>query len=95
MLLGTMIKHAMRAQGPFAAAVAEREPALAARIDGEAARLGLDRAEFVADTVRRFMAAEDSESWTTVVSSVQRGDDPGMAFLEAVMRIRLQHQCSH
>jgi len=94
MLLGTLIKHAVRAQGPFAEAIGAHDPALAARIDAEAERHGLDRRDFVADTVGRFMAAEDGESWTTIVSSVQRADDPGIAFLEAVLRIRLQHQCS-
>ena len=95
MLLGALIKQAMRAQGPFAEALGAHDAALAARIDSEAARLGLDRRELVAETVRRFMASEDGESWATIVSSVQRADDPGMAFLEAVLRMRLQHQCSH
>lgn len=95
MLLGTLIKQAMRAQGPFAAEIGAREPELAARIDAEAGRLGLDRRDVVADTIARFMAAEDGESWTTIVSAIQRSDDPGLAFLEAVMRLRLSHSCAH
>ena len=93
MLLGTLIKHAMRAQGPFADEIAARDPALSGRIAAEAERIGLDPAGFVADSVRRFMAADDAESWTTIVSGVQRADDPGAAFIEAVLRMRLQHQC--
>ena len=93
MLLGTLIKLAMRAQGPFASELGERDAELAARIDAEASRLGMERRDFVADTVSRFMAAEDGESWTTIVSGIQRSDDAGMAFLEAVMRMRLGHQC--
>lgn len=95
MLLGTLIKHAMRAEGPFADEIAQRDPDLGARIVEEAARHGLESREFVADTLRRFMAAEDSESWTTIIGNVQRADDPGFAFVETVMRKRLAHQCGH
>lgn len=95
MLLGTLIKHAMHAQGPFADEIAQKDPELAGRIEAEATRLGVEPRDFIADTVRRFMAAEDGESWTTIVGNVQRADDPGYAFLETVMRKRLSHQCSH
>ncbi|MGQ0589989.1 MAG: hypothetical protein ACT4N8_10750 [Sphingosinicella sp.] len=94
MLLGALIKQAMRAQGPFAAEIGMRDPELATRLYAEAARIGLDRRGFVADTVSRFMSAEDSESWTTIVSAIQRSDDPGAAFLETVMRLRLSHTCA-
>ena len=95
MLLGTLIKHAMRAQGPFAEEIACRDAELAARIETEGSRRGLGSRDFIADTVRRFMEAEDAESWTTVMNGIQCVDDPGMAFLEAVMRMRLSHQCGH
>jgi hypothetical protein len=95
MLLGTMIKQVMRAQGPFCSAIAQQDPELAERIAAEAGRLGVETTEFVADTVRRFMAAEDGESWTTIISGMQDADDPGLAFLQAVLRKRLSHACSH
>lgn len=95
MLLGTLIKHAMHAQGPFADEVAERDPELAGKIAGEAERKGMDSRDFIADTIQRFMAAEDGESWTTIMGNIQRADDAGFAFIETVMRKRLSHQCSH
>lgn len=95
MLLGSVIKLAMSAQGPFVDEIGGRDPALACRLALEAGRKGMDPSEFVADTIRRFMAAEDSESWTTIVGNIQRSDDPGYAFIETVMRKRLSHQCAH
>jgi hypothetical protein len=95
MLLGTLIKHAMQAQGPFAEEIGERDPKLATRIADEAGRHGMDSRGFIADTVQRFMGAEDSESWTTIIGNVQRADDPGYAFIETVLRERLNHRCDH
>lgn len=94
MLLGALIKQAMQAQGPFADEIGERDPQLAERMSAEAKRQGMDNRTFIADTVRRFMAAEDGESWTTIVGNIQRSDDPGFAFIETVMRKRLSHLCS-
>lgn len=93
MMLGTLIKHAMRAQGPFAEEIAAKDPELARGIEAAAAKLGLESRDYIADTVSRFMAAEDGESWTSIVSGIQRADDPGLAFLEAVLRKRLHHVC--
>lgn len=95
MLLGTLIKQVMRAQGPFADEIAASDPDLAGRIAVEASRLGVSAHGFIADTVSRFMAAEDGESWTTIVSNIQRAEDPGIAFLDAVMRKRLSHACNY
>lgn len=95
MLLGTLIKHAMHAHGPFAEEIASRDPELAAQIATEAGRLGQDSPGFIADTMRRFLAAEDGETWTTIMGNIQRADDPGIAFIETVMRKRLSHQCAH
>lgn len=95
MLLGTLIKHVMHAQGPFADEIATKDPDLAARIAAEAEGKGMTSRDFIADTVRRFMAAEDGESWTTIVGNIQRSDDAGYAFLDAVMRKRLSHKCEH
>ena len=95
MLLGTFIKQVMRAQGPFVDEVHERDPELGRRIEAEAVRKGLETPDFVAETVQRFMTAEDSESWTTIVGNIQRSDDPGFAFIETVMRKRLSHECAH
>jgi hypothetical protein len=53
----------------------------------------MDVPEFVADTVSRFMAYEDGESWTTIVSNIQRSDDPGFAFIATIVRTRLDHRC--
>lgn len=94
MLLGTVIKLAMRAQGPFAEEIASRDAELAKGIGNEAERKGMEPREFIADTIQRFMAAEDSESWTTIIGNIQRSDDPGFAFIETVMRKRLSHQCT-
>lgn len=94
MLLGTLIKHAMQAQGPFVEEIGERNPELAGRIAAEAGRKGMETRDFVADTIRRFMGAEDSESWTTIIGNIQRAEDPGIAFIETVMLKRLSHQCS-
>lgn len=93
MMLGALIKLAMRAQGPFAEEIAAKDPALAGRIEAAAAALGMEPRGYIADTVSRFMGAEDGESWTSVVSGIQRADDPGLAFLEAVLRKRLSHSC--
>lgn len=93
MLLGRLIKIVMRAQGPFAAEIAQRDPSLAAAIDAEARRHGMESASFIADTVSRFMAHEDGESWTTIIGNIQRSDDPGFAFLSTVIRARLDHRC--
>lgn len=95
MLLGTLIKQAIRAQGRFAEEIAERDPELGARLVAEAERQGALAGDFIADTVSRFLAAEDSESWTTLVGNIQRSDDPGFAFIETVLRKRLSHQCAH
>lgn len=94
-LLGTLIKHAMHAQGPFVDEIGARDQEFAGRIADEAQRLGMDSREFVADTIKRFMAAEDSESWTTIIGNIQRSEDAGTAFIETVMRKRLSHRCGH
>ena len=93
MLLGKVIKLAMTAQSDFPADVVAREPQLAARLDAEAERAGMDVPHFVADTVSRFMAHEDGESWTTIVGNIQRTDDPGYAFISTIMHARLDHKC--
>lgn len=94
MLLGKVIKLAMRAQSDFPADVVAREPQLAVRLDAEAERAGMDVPQFVADTVSRFMAHEDGESWTTIVGNIQRTDDPGYAFISTIMRARIDHRCN-
>ena len=93
MLLGKVIKLAMTAQSDFPADVVVREPELAVRLEAEAERSGMDVPMFVADTVRRFMAHEDGESWTTIVGNIQRTDDPGYAFVSTIMHARLDHRC--
>lgn len=93
MLLGKVIKLAISAQSDFPQDVAERDPELAAQLAKAAGRIDMDMPEFVADTVSRFMAYEDGESWTTLVSNIQRSDDPGFAFVSTIMRARLDHRC--
>jgi hypothetical protein len=53
----------------------------------------MDLPRFVADTVSRFMAHEDGESWATIVGNIQRTDDPGYAFISTIMHARLDHKC--
>jgi len=93
MLLGKVIRLAMTARSDFPEDVLVREPELASRLETEAARAGMDLPRFVADTVSRFMAHEDGESWTTIVSNIQRTDDPGYAFISTIMHARLDHKC--
>ena len=93
MLLGKVIKLAMTAQSDFPADVVAREPDLAVRLEAEADRAGMDLPRFVADTVGRFMAHEDGESWTTIIGNIQRTDDPGYAFISTIMHARLDHKC--
>jgi hypothetical protein len=94
MLLGKVIKLAMTAQSQFPEDVVLKEPDLAARLEAEAQVAGMDVANFVADTVQRFMAHEDGESWTTIVSNIQRTDDPGYAFISTIVHARLDHRCA-
>lgn len=93
MLLGKLIKYVMQAQGPFADEIAQVDPDLAVAIASEADHHGMDSRAFVADTISRFMAHEDGESWTTIISNIQRSNDPGFAFISTVMRARLDHRC--
>ena len=93
MLLGKVIKLAMSAQSDFPTDVVVREPELAARLEAEAERTGMNPPHFVADTVSRFMAHEDGESWTTIVGNIQRTDDPGYAFISTIVHARLDHKC--
>jgi hypothetical protein len=93
MLLGKVIKLAITAQSDFPADVVVREPELAVELETEAARAGIDVPHFVADTVSRFMAHEDGESWTTIVGNIQRTDDPGYTFISTIMHARLNHKC--
>ena len=93
MLLGKVIKLAMSAQSQFPEDVALREPQLAAQLEAEAQRAGMDVPRFVADTVSRFMAHEDGESWTTIVGNIQRTDDPGYTFISTIMHARVSHKC--
>lgn len=95
MLLGTLIKQVMHAQGPFADEIAVKDPDLAARIAADAEARGMTAADYIADTVQRFMGAEDGESWTSIVGNMQRAEDPGYAFIETVVRKRLSHKCEH
>jgi hypothetical protein len=95
MLLGKVIKLAMTAQSQFPEDVVVREPELAARLEAEAQSASMDLPHFVADTVQRFMAHEDGESWTTIVGNIQRTDDPGYAFVSTIMHARLDHKCEH
>ena len=93
MLLGKVIKLAMTAQSDFPADVVWREPELAAKLEAEAEHSDMSVAAFVADTVSRFMAHEDGESWTTIVGNIQRSDDPGYAFVSTIVRARVDHRC--
>jgi hypothetical protein len=93
MLLGKVIKLAMSAQSQFPQEVAARDPGLREQLAAEASRAGYDVPAFVADTVSRFMACEDGESWTTIIGNIQRSDDPGYAFIATVVRARLDHRC--
>ena len=93
MLLGKVIKLAMSAQSQFPEDVVSREPQLAAQLEAEAQRAGMDVPNYVADTVSRFMAHEDGESWTTIVGNIQRTDDPGYAFISTIMHARIDHRC--
>ena len=93
MLLGKVIKLAISAQSQFPEDVLEREPELAAQLETEAQRAGMDVPQFVGDTVSRFMAHEDGESWTTIVGNLQRTDDPGYAFISTIMHARIDHRC--
>jgi hypothetical protein len=88
-----VIKLAMTAQSDFPRDVETREPELAAQLESEAARARMDVPRFVADTVCRFMAYEDGESWTTIVGNIQRTDDPGYAFISTIMHARVDHHC--
>lgn len=94
MLLGTLLKQVMLAERSFAGEIERQDPELAGRIAAEAERAGLNSAGFVADTLERFMAGEDGESWTTIVGNIQRSDDPGFAFIATVLRKRLDHRCA-
>jgi hypothetical protein len=93
MLLGKVIKLAMTAQSQFPEDVLVREPEFVARLEAEAARAGFDVPNFVADSVQRFMAYEDGESWTTIMGNIQRTDDPGYAFISTIMHARVDHKC--
>lgn len=92
-LLGKVIKLAMAAQSQFPEDVVLREPELASALELEAERSGMDVSNFVADTVTRFMAHEDGESWTTIVGNIQRTDDPGYTFISTIMHARMSHRC--
>jgi hypothetical protein len=93
MLLGKVIKLAMTAQSDFPEDVIVREPEFVPLLKTEAEWAGMDIPRFVADTVQRFMAYEDGESWTTIVSNIQRTDDPGYAFISTIMHARVDHHC--
>ena len=93
MLLGKVIKLAMTAQSQFPEDVVVREPEFAVQLETEAERSGMDVPRFVADTVSRFMAHEDGESWTTIVGNIQRTDDPGYTFISTIMHARVSHKC--
>jgi hypothetical protein len=93
MLLGKVIKLAMTAQSDFPEDVLVREPEFVPLLNAEAERAGMGMPRFVADTVSRFMAYEDGESWTTIVSNIQRTDDPGYAFISTIMHARVDHHC--
>jgi hypothetical protein len=93
MLLGKVIKLAISAQSQFPEDVLEREPELAAQLETEAQCAGMEVPQFVGDTVSRFMAHEDGESWTTIVGNIQRTDDPGYAFISTIMHARIDHRC--
>lgn len=93
MLLGKLIKLAMLAKSDFPVEVTVHEPDFARRLQTEADRLQIELPAFVADTVGRFMAHEDGESWTTIVGNIQRHDDPGYAFISTIMHARMDHKC--
>lgn len=93
MLLGKVIKLALTAQSQFPEDVALREPEFAAKLTADAEDAAMDVPTFVADTVSRFMAHEDGESWTTIVGNIQRTDDPGYAFISTIMHARVDHKC--
>lgn len=93
MLLGKVIKLAISAQSDFPAEVLLHEPEFATRLRSAAQASGMELPDFVADTVRRFMAYEDGESWTTIMGNIQRSEDPGYAFISTVMHARVDHKC--
>ena len=93
MLLGKVIKLAMTSQSQFPEDVVVREPELAAQLETEASEAGMDVPHFVADTISRFMAHEDGESWTTIVGNIHRTDDPGYTFISTIMHARVSHKC--
>jgi hypothetical protein len=89
MLLGALIKAAFRQQDAFLAEIAAQDPVLAARIRAAAARRGTSEGDYVAAALRDFLARNDGGEWTTVMGKLQDSDAPGMAFIDAVVRRRL------
>lgn len=89
MLLGRLIKDLLASGDASVAAIEGRDIVLAARVREAAARRGCAAGDYIADALRSFLAGEDAEIWTTAVSRAQDSDEPGFAFMDAVLRHRL------
>lgn len=62
------------------------DPDLIADAQAGAALLGVDIGRFTLLSVRRFAERADAEAWTTLMSAMNRSEDPGSEALRMILR---------
>lgn len=91
-MLGDLIQHLHRPEVAAAALESLPDPALAGRVTAAAEAAGLDTQDYVAALVRGFLDHADDDRWVQLVGIMGKARDPGLAALEAIFRLALDHE---
>lgn len=88
-MLGDLLAAARRASGDFEVWLGRHDPVLLTRVRGAAEAEETSPGALVRAAVADFSNDASGEDWASVTSMMRDSDDPGVDFLAAVLRWRL------
>ena len=77
MLLGDILSEIERARGTDGILVLLDDLVLLAKVNEAAAERGVDAESYVISAIRNFESEASGEDWTTLMSALAAGDNPG------------------
>ena len=86
MLLGTILRQLGQEADAAEALAAMGDIVLLAEVQAMGDHHSETPAEYVCGATRRFAADASSEDWLALMTAIERGDDPGRATLERMLR---------
>jgi hypothetical protein len=86
MHLGALISHLENERHAGAALQALGDLVLFARVQETGAEHDEEPGEYVANGARRFAARASDEDWLSLMTAMERAEDPGRAVLERIVR---------